>query len=405
MLGPLLFLIFINDIGHSIESIIKLFADDTSMSLGLTNPDTRAEILTCDLVKISDWAKLWKVKFNEEKTELVNIKRDTKPIHQLTFGNVVLEDKPHHKHLGITLQNNCKWDEHISNISSKVNMLINCLRHFKYKPGRKALEIMYKSFILPLFDYADIIWDNCTNTQSNMLENLHLEAIRIITGSVRGTSHQKLYNESGFCTLKERRKRHKLIQFHKMINNTCPDYLSDLLPPLVSTTNPYHRRRPYERIIPSFRTELYRNSFFPSTTLLWNNLPVNIQESSSLSEFKRYLTNNDTKVPSYYYSGQRMEQIIHCRLRLQMSDLNFDLFNRHLTENQSCACGHPFETAEHFLLLCPNYHDIRRDTLMQIEDNYLDIQILLFGNRSLGTHQNEFIFKKVHEFIRRTRRF
>ena len=175
--------------------------------------------------------------------------------------------------------------------------------------------------------------------------------------------------------------------------------------PLVSTTNPYHRRRPYERIIPSFRTELYRNSFFPSTTLLWNNLPVNIQESSSLSEFKRYLTNNDTKVPSYYYSGQRMEQIIHCRLRLQMSDLNFDLFNRHLTENQSCACGHPFETAEHFLLLCPNYHDIRKDTLMQIEDNYLDIQILLFGNRSLGTHQNEFIFKKVHEFIRRTRRF
>ena len=210
--------------------------------------------------------------------------------------------------------------------------------------------------------------------------------------SVRGTSHQKLYNESGFCTLKERRKRHKLIQFHKMINNTCPDYLSDLLPPLVSTTSPYHRRRPYERIIPSYRTELYRNSFFPSTTLLWNNLPVNIQESSSLSEFKRYLINNDTKVPSYYYSGQRMEQIIHCRLRLQMSDLNFDLFNRHLTESQSCACGHPFETAEHFLLLCPNYHDIQRDTLMRTEDNYLEIQILLFGNRSLGTHQNEFIF-------------
>ena len=61
----------------------------------------------------------------------------------------MLEDKPHHKHLGITLENNCKWDEHISNISSKVNMLINCLRHFRYKLGRKALQIMYKSFILP----------------------------------------------------------------------------------------------------------------------------------------------------------------------------------------------------------------------------------------------------------------
>ena len=90
VLGPLLFLMLINNIGHSTESIIKRFADDTSMSLGLTNLDTRAEILMCDLVKISDWARRWKIKFNEEKTELVNIKRDTKPIHQLTFGIAVL---------------------------------------------------------------------------------------------------------------------------------------------------------------------------------------------------------------------------------------------------------------------------------------------------------------------------
>ena len=192
-------------------------------------------------------------------------------------------------------------------------MLINCLRHFRYKLGRKAPEIMYKSFILPLFDYADINLDNCTSTQSDILENLHREDVRIVSGSVRGTSDQQLYNQSGFCTLKQRRKRHQLIRFHTMINNTCPDYLSDLLPPFVLTTNPYHRRRPYERIIPSFRTELYRNSFFPSTTLLWNNLPVNIQESSSLSEFKRNLTNGETKVPGHYHSGKRMAQIIHCR--------------------------------------------------------------------------------------------
>ena len=202
---------FINDIVRSIEFVIKSFANDTSMSLGHTNPDIRTETLRNDLAKISGWAKLWKVKFNKEKTELVNIKRDIKPIHQLTFGNVVLDEKPHHKHLGITLQNNCKWDEHVSNLSSKVSMLINCLRHLNYKLSRKALETMSKSFILPLFDYADIIWDNCTVVQFNSLENLHLEALRIITDSVRGTSHQKLYNESGFCTLKERRKRHKLI--------------------------------------------------------------------------------------------------------------------------------------------------------------------------------------------------
>ena len=103
MLGTLLFLIFINDIRQSIESIVKPFGDDTSMSLGLTDPDIRAEILASDLIKISDCEKLWNLKFSGDKTELVDIKRNTKPIRQLTFGNVVLEDKTLQKHLAITI--------------------------------------------------------------------------------------------------------------------------------------------------------------------------------------------------------------------------------------------------------------------------------------------------------------
>ena len=89
---------------------------------------------------------------------------------------------------------------------------------------------MYKFFILPQFDYADIVWDNCYGTLSNMLENLHLEAIRIIVGAVKEVSHETLHKESGFFTLKERRKRHKLLMFHKMINYQCPGYLSNLVP-------------------------------------------------------------------------------------------------------------------------------------------------------------------------------
>ena len=123
------------------------------------------------------------------------------------------------------MQNNCRWDEHIRSVINKTRTLISGLRAYKYQISRKALETMYKSFILPQFDYADIVWDNCTDTQSKMLENLHLEAIRIIIGGIRGTSHQKLYEESGFCTLKERRNRHKLLMFHKMILGLYPQYI------------------------------------------------------------------------------------------------------------------------------------------------------------------------------------
>ena len=125
-----------------------------------------------------------------------------------------------------------------------------------------------------------------THTQTtNNNNNNNNNNIRINIGGIRGTSHQKLYIESGFCTLKERRKRHKLLMFHKMILGLCPQYISDLLPPLVAHINPYHRRRPLERDVTTCKTELYRNSFIPSTTAEWNSLPVSVQQSTSLSVF------------------------------------------------------------------------------------------------------------------------
>ena len=76
VLGPLLFLIYINDIVEDIESVIKLFADDSSMYLCLENPHIRAEILNNDLEKIMQWANKWKIEFNERNTELINITRN-----------------------------------------------------------------------------------------------------------------------------------------------------------------------------------------------------------------------------------------------------------------------------------------------------------------------------------------
>ena len=94
---------------------------------------------------------------------------------------------------------------------AKCRCHVACLRSFKYRLSRKALETMYRSFILPQLDYADVIWDNCSLKLAEELESLHLDAIRTIIGAARGTSHQKLYSESGFTTLRERRFRHKVI--------------------------------------------------------------------------------------------------------------------------------------------------------------------------------------------------
>lgn len=399
VLGPLLFLIYINDIVASIESSIKLFADDTSMSLALRDPNVCADILNSDLRKISAWANQWKVKFNENKTELLIFKRDPFINPPLYFGSCTLSEQNSHKHLGLIFQNNCKWEDHIHSIIQKVTLLLSCLRSFKYKLSRKALEIMYKSFILPHFDYADIVWDNCTEILSNALEKLHLEGIRIILGSVKGTSHEALYKESGFCTLKERRKRHKLIQFHKMINSLCPAYLLNLVPPLISTINPYPRRRPFDRRVPACKTELYRHSYIPSTIALWNDLPNELKNNPSLSLLKKHLSDSDNNVPSSYYLGARKQQLLHCRLRLGMSDINYDLYRRHLLNDPTCRCGYPAETSEHFLLYCPTYNDIRTLTINKLDVHHREINTLLFGNDTLKLQDIAVIFSAVHSFI------
>ena len=407
VLGPLLFLVYINDIANDIESIIKLFADDTSMYLGLENTEIRTQILNSDLERIQKWATTWKVLFNESKTELMTISNLTMPDTQpLKFNGIVLQSADFHKHLGVTLQSNGKWDIHINSLLSKCRILVACLRSYKYRLSRKSLLMMYKSFVLPHFDFSDIIWDNCTNTQAENLENLHLDAIRTITGSVRGTSHEKLYGEAGLTSLKERRRRHKITLYFKIVKGIVPLYLTERLPGLVATLNPYHRRNMLERKVPRSRLELYKSSFFPSTTVLWNNLPDNIKQCDSVSALKRFLSITDSIVPRYYYLANRLSEAIMCKMRLEMSDLQLDLYRRHLSNSTACACGFETEDAKHFLLHCPLFNHARNQTIALLpNDVKIDINILLFGSNIKTFSENSEILNTVSSFIQKSERF
>ena len=406
VLGPTLFLIYINDLNNEIESITKLFADDTSMYLSLNDDQTRNRILNSDIQKISRWAESWKVTFNCQKTELLNICRQNIVLdNRLTFDGSQLQPTNLHKHLGLIIQDNCKWDSHINSLISKCRPLVSCLKSFKYRLSRKSLETMYKSFIMPHFDYADVVWDNLTQLQAESLEQIQLDALRTIIGTVRGTSHEKIYQEAGFIPLKFRRERHKLVLFFKFVNQLLPDHIITKFPNLVSEVNPYPRRRPLERQLPPWSTDLYYKSYFPSTTLLWNDLPDDIKSTTSIGAFKRYLSRNDPIVPYYFYSGNRLPQIIHCKLRLKMSDLNSDMFSRHLTNDKSCRCGAPNEDATHYLLNCTKYTEIRNTTIRILPPLAQNLKTLLFGNTDFSIAFNEYIVLTVHEFICLSNRF
>ena len=115
---------------------------------------------------------------------------------------------------------------------------------------------MSRSFIFPQIMATS--FGMTVSKISRRSENLHLDALRTIIGAVRGTSHQKLYTVSEFTTLRETRFKHKIITYYKIFPENTPIYLKQHLPPLVSSTNPYHRRRPLQRQVPKHKTETYR---------------------------------------------------------------------------------------------------------------------------------------------------
>ena len=109
-------------------------------------------------------------------------------------------------------------------------------------------------------------------------------------------------------------------------------------------------------------------------------------------------------VPTYYYFGFRMEQVKHCRLRLASSNLNYDLFRRHLLEDPACSCGYTAETSEHFLLHCPLYNSIRNKTISKLDEKQRNINTLLFGNDQLHLETNKIFFAIVQDILRQTDR-
>ena len=226
ILGPLLFLLFINDIVDEIGCNIRLFADDTSLYITVENPDMAAELMNIDLDKIMKWAKKWLVLFNPFKTESFLASRKlVKPIHPPLFmeGSQITEDESH-KHLGIFLSNT--WHKHIEYIKEKAWKRVNAMRKLKYEFDRKSLEIIYFSFIRPILEYGDTIWDNCTQYEKVELDKIQNEAARIVTGCTKLVSIRNLYEETKWESLEERRKNINLHCFIKwLITLLLPTYL------------------------------------------------------------------------------------------------------------------------------------------------------------------------------------
>ena len=194
-----------------------------------------------------------------------------------------------HKHLGLHISKHCTLYEQIEYIKENAWLRINVMRKFKFLLDRKSLETIYISFIRPIFEYGDGVWDKCTKHEKQDIEKkIKTEAVRIVTGTTKLVSIHSLYEETCWKTLETRRKNHKLSLCFKIVNDLSPPYLSDLVPATVNSSNYNLRKYVLKRVsfgskdctkdsnnihLANARTSLCYNSFLLSVVRDWNNIP------------------------------------------------------------------------------------------------------------------------------------
>lgn len=411
ILGPLLFLIFINDIADDMLGLCRLFADDTSIGERSYNIDSLRNMVNIDLVNISNWSKQWLVKLNPDKTEIMYFSTRNAPDDLcFTVGDSRIYPVESHRHLGVILSADCKWTKHIDMIAEKASKQIAVLRKLKFQVSRGFLENIYLVFIRPLLEYSCEVWDNCSVTDSNRLEKIQLEAGRIVTGLTSFSSLSSIYTETGWDKLSVRRERRKLSLFYNIFNGHAPSYLQDLLPVMVHERTNYNLRNANNLINPPCRLSIFQNSYIPATIKRWNSLENNIRDSPNHNIFKSNLKKvyvNPDKPPLYFSVGSRIGSILHTRLRQKCSTLKSDLFRCNLIESCLCSCGNYIESVEHFFFHCTHYTANREILISDMYDLGYEINInnILFGNPNFDVEKNCELFLVVQKFIIGTKRF
>ena len=190
--------------------------------------------------------------------------------------------------LGITF-NEKLTDDHIDTRINKAMTGIHALKRLSNILPRSGKRSVYLSFIRPILEYGNQLYDNCSETLSKRLEKVQREAALCITRAYRCTKHNNLLAEVGLTTLKERRRRQKLLFIYKCLNNLAPDYLASVITtrklPIQHETRHPNDLLPYN----SNKCYLY-NSFIVSSIREWNLEKKTLEGFSIVKHFQKSLT-------------------------------------------------------------------------------------------------------------------
>ena len=433
VLGPLLFLVYINDLEKGIKSSIKFFADDTSLFSIVRDPNISAEELNHDLQLINQWAFQWKMSFNPDPTKpaeeiIFSRKRGCQNHPPLFFNNEEVKQVNEHKHLGLILDSKLTFSSHINEKLSKARKGIGVIKYLSSYVPVKTLDQIYKMYVRPHLDFCDTIYHmpmipnlfvysfRLTNLMDK-IESVQYQAALAVTGAWKGTNTDKIYDELGWEPLTERRRFRRLVQFFKIQNDLTPEYLK--IPDVSPRTHLYGTRSGNAITPIPYRINTYMNSFFPNAVKEWNKIDPDLRQLTSLSIFKSNLLKT-IRLPKRsifnIHDPKGTKRLF--QLRVGLSPLRYHKWHHKFRDTPSdmCACQTSAETTQHYLLDCNNYTEVRKDLFLEINpilvskgllnlQNDLLTKLLLYGNDALSDVDNKAVLNATIQFIHKSTRF
>ena len=290
IMGPLLFLLYINDLckSSSILSIV-LFADDSNAFLA--GPDIDKIICTVnnELIKISKWFKANRLVLNIKKTHFMIFSRKKYVIkHAVKIDDVCLERVECTTFLGVKMDEKLSWKKHIEYVNNKVNKCIGIFYRLKHAFTKKWLVSLYNALVLPQLNYCNIIWASVCPSVLNRLYITQKRALKLVMKLPKRTPTEYLFKLGKTPKVMDINKIHTAIFMYKYVYGLLSEGFKDKFM-LVSHIHSHNTRNATLLRLPRCKTEGFKYALQYKGPKIWNDLPNEIKSISSLSSFKKSL--------------------------------------------------------------------------------------------------------------------
>ena len=301
VLGPLLFVLYINDLPDKVISSILLFADDTKI---FKEVDSIIDSLTIqnDIYELEKWSNDWLLQFHPDKCHVLTIGKFTniKHAHPYTLNGNQLEHVLTEKDLGILIDEDLSFEEHISKQVNKANSILGIINRGFENLSPQIFLTLYGTFVRPHLEYAQSVWSPKLRKHVNLLEGVQRRATRLVQ-LYRNLSYEERLRRLELPTLEFRRTFCDMVQVYKHLH-----FYDKVTIPKKLTHRPRPNRQHKDELLPNFANDGFRGpqtkSFYYRSIPTWNKLPGEVIAADSIKVFKKKLKEAWKNHPKKYDS-------------------------------------------------------------------------------------------------------